>query len=125
VKVRKEHWGYDNNEDLDIADLHSVKYQGTRPAPGYPSLPDHTLKDVLWDVLSVSGSIGAHLTDSYAMEPPPSVCGLYIAHPDSFYFNLGLVGRDQVEDYAQRQNVSGSSVEIALDTVLGYEPDKR
>ncbi|KAL5268604.1 hypothetical protein ACHWQZ_G002452 [Mnemiopsis leidyi] len=122
LKIRREIWGYDKSEDLETSDLLSVKYQGTRPAPGYPSLPDHALKHVLWDVLNVSDSIGTHLTDSLAMEPPPSVCGLYIAHPDSFYFNLGLVGRDQVKNYAQRQESTVEEVEIALDSVLGYGP---
>jgi 5-methyltetrahydrofolate--homocysteine methyltransferase len=105
-KVRKEFWGYSAGENMAIGDILSVKYRGIRPAPGYPACPDHTEKRVLFDILDAGNAIGAGLTETYAMTPLSSVCGYYFSHPASSYFNVGKIGRDQLEDYAARKNIT-------------------
>ncbi|MBV9960734.1 MAG: DUF559 domain-containing protein [Parafilimonas sp.] len=105
-KVRKEYWGYDKDETLSADELIHEKYNGIRPAPGYPACPDHTEKIKLFNLLNVTENIGIELTESLAMNPPASVCGWYFAHPQSHYFGLGKIGKDQLEDYAKRKNMS-------------------
>jgi len=119
--VRGQVWGY-SDEVLRTDQLHSVLYKGIRPAPGYPSIPDDTMKRTLWDLLQVEQNTGATLTETLAMDPAPSVCGLYIAHPQSYYYALGVIGKDQVEDFAQRQGLDVRTVELSCETVLGYGP---
>lgn len=105
-KVRKEYWGYAKNENLTNEQLIKEEYKGIRPAPGYPACPDHTEKIKLFDLLNVTENTGIELTESLAMNPPASVCGWYIAHPDSHYFGLGKIDKDQLEDYAKRKGMS-------------------
>jgi len=105
-KVRKEYWGYDKNETLSNEQLIKEQYKGIRPAPGYPACPDHTEKLKLFDLLNVTENIGIELTESLAMNPPASVCGWYIAHPQSHYFGVGKIMQDQLEDYAKRKGMS-------------------
>jgi 5-methyltetrahydrofolate--homocysteine methyltransferase len=105
-KVRKEYWGYAKDEKLSNEQLIKEQYKGIRPAPGYPACPDHTEKIKLFDLLNVTENIGIELTESLAMNPPASVCGWYIAHPQSHYFGLGKIGRDQLEDYARRKGMN-------------------
>ncbi len=121
--VRREAWGYAPDEDLDHDDLVRERYRGIRPAPGYPAQPDHTEKTTLFDLLDAPRHTGAGLTEHLAMTPPATVCGLYLAHPEAAYFNLGPLGRDQIEDYAARKNLSVAEVERWLGPVLGYEPE--
>jgi 5-methyltetrahydrofolate--homocysteine methyltransferase len=121
-KVRKELWGYGKAEKLSYDDLILEKYQGIRPAPGYPAQPDHTEKATIWRLLDVEKSIGMTLTESYAMWPGSSVSGLYFAHPDSHYFGVGKIERDQVEDYARRKGWSVEEAERWLAPVLNYDP---
>ncbi len=99
-------WGFGVNENLTNDDLIKEKYRGIRPAMGYPACPDHTEKALLWKLLEVEKHTGIHLTESYAMNPPSSVCGLYFPHPGAKYFHVGLLGEDQLEDYAQRKSWS-------------------
>ena len=120
-KVRKDLWGYAPDEDLKNEDLIREKYQGIRPAPGYPACPDHTEKWALFQLLDVSGRIGVQLTESCAMTPAASVSGWYFAHPQSFYFGTGKIAQDQVADYARRKGMSLREVERWLQPVLGYE----
>ena len=105
-KVRKEFWGYDKNETLTNEQLIKEQYKGIRPAPGYPACPDHTEKIKLFELMNVTENIGIELTESLAMNPPASVCGWYIAHPQSHYFGLGKINKDQLEDYAKRKGMS-------------------
>ena len=119
--IRKELWGYVNEEDLDNESLIKEKYQGIRPAPGYPACPDHTEKRILFDLLEVEKNIGIELTESYAMYPASSVSGFYFAHPKSKYFGLGKISKDQVEDYANRKNMSVSEIEKWLQPNLNYK----
>lgn len=105
-QVRKFYWGYAKEESLRSEELIREKYQGIRPAPGYPACPDHTEKIKLFKLLNVTENIGIELTESLAMNPPASVCGWYFAHAQSHYFGLGKILRDQLEDYAQRKNMS-------------------
>ncbi len=118
-RVRKEFWGYAPDEHLDNKALFSVKYRGIRPAPGYPACPDHSEKFPLFDYLNVTDRIGVRLTETGAMDPPASVCGYYFAHPDSRYFAVGKIGRDQLEDYAGRKGMSVGEAESWLNTNLG------
>ncbi len=99
------------------------KYRGIRPAAGYPACPDHTEKPLLWDLLDAQTHTDVMLTESYAMWPAASVSGWYFSHPDSTYFAVGKINRDQVEDYARRKNMSIAEVERWLAPNLGYEPD--
>ena len=122
-RVRKEFWGYHAAEDLDNAALIAEKYQGIRPAPGYPACPDHTEKPALWKLLAVEANTGIALTDNYAMRPAAAVCGLYFSHPDARYFGLGKLNRDQVADYARRKGMELRQMEKWLGPSLGYDPD--
>jgi 5-methyltetrahydrofolate--homocysteine methyltransferase len=121
-KVRRELWGYAAAEDLTNADLIREVYAGIRPAPGYPAQPDHTEKATLFDLLDAEAATGVALTDSYAMWPGASVSGLYLAHPDSYYFGVAKVERDQVEDYAIRKGMDLAEAERWLAPVLNYQP---
>lgn len=105
-KVRKEIWGYAPDEKLTNKELIKEQYQGIRPAPGYPACPDHLEKGTIWKLLNVEEEIGVTLTESYAMFPTAAVSGYYFAHPQSRYFGLGKIEQDQVEDYAQRRNIT-------------------
>lgn len=118
-KVRKELWGYANNENYTNEELIKESYSGIRPAPGYPACPDHTEKRVLFELLDAE-KLGITLTDSYAMYPASSVSGWYFAHPDSRYFPVGKIFKDQVEDYAQRKNMTVEETEKWLSPILGY-----
>ncbi|MGI9290049.1 MAG: methionine synthase [Gammaproteobacteria bacterium] len=119
-RVRIQHWGYANDESLDNAALIAESYKGIRPAPGYPACPDHTEKDTLWKLLDVENNTGITLTESFAMVPTAAVSGFYYSHPDSSYFALGKVSRDQIEDYAARKGVSLDITERWLASILGY-----
>lgn len=121
-KVRKELWGYAEDEDFGNEDLISEQYQGIRPAPGYPASPDHTEKGLLWDLLDAEKHTGVSLTDSYAMWPASSVSGLYFGHPDSRYFGVGKIERDQVANYAKRKGLDHQTMERWLAPNLNYEP---
>ena len=120
-RVRREFWGYAKDEALTPDDLILERYRGIRPAPGYPAQPDHTEKATLWQLLDVDAATGISLTESYAMWPGSSVCGLYFGHPDSHYFGVGKVERDQVEDYAHRKGWSVEQGERWLAPVLNYD----
>ncbi len=120
-RVREE-WGYGHEEKLSSEELIHEKYRGIRPAPGYPACPDHTEKGTIWRLLDAEKNAGIELTESYAMWPGSSVSGFYFAHPESRYFSLGKIGRDQVEDYARRKGMSAGEVERWLGPNLNYEP---
>ncbi len=122
-RVRREFWSYARDENLDNEALIAEQYRGIRPAPGYPSCPDHTEKGPLFDLLNAKRA-GIELTESYAMYPASSVSGFYFSHPYSQYFAVGKVGRDQVQDYARRKNVSQEEAERWLAPNLAYEPGK-
>jgi len=122
-RVRREFWGYAADEHLAHADLVNEKYRGIRPAPGYPACPDHTEKATLWQLLDVERHCGISLTESYAMWPGASVSGWYFSHPQSQYFVLGRLGRDQVVDYARRKGWTLAEAEKWLAPNLGYEPE--
>ena len=121
-RVRREFWGYAPDEDLSNQDLMAERYRGIRPAPGYPACPDHTEKRVLFDLLRAEQSAGIGLTESCAMTPAASISGYYFSHPESHYFGLGRIGRDQVEDYARRKGMAPEEIERWLAPNLGYEP---
>ena len=120
-KVRKEYWGYGAEEVLNNADLIKERYEGIRPAPGYPACPDHTEKIKLFELLDVEEETGISLTESCAMYPAASVSGYYFANPESRYFGLGKIEKDQVEDYAKRKNMDVEEVEKWLQQNLAYE----
>jgi 5-methyltetrahydrofolate--homocysteine methyltransferase len=120
-RVRDE-WGYGCGEDLSNADLIQEKYRGIRPAPGYPACPDHTEKGTIWQLLDVQANTGIQITESFAMWPGSSISGLYFAHPESRYFNLGKIDRDQVADYHERKGMSVAEVERWLGPNLNYDP---
>lgn len=113
-------WGFGKDESLDVAALIDERYRGIRPAAGYPACPDHTEKDTLWRLLDAEEATGISLTESYAMNPPSSVSGLYFAHSEARYFNVGKVGRDQVESYADRKGVTVAEAEKWLQPNLDY-----
>jgi 5-methyltetrahydrofolate--homocysteine methyltransferase len=121
-KRAREEWGYGCEEGLSNADLIQEKYRGIRPAPGYPACPDHTEKGPLWSLLDVQKNTGMLITESFAMWPGSSVSGLYFAHPQSRYFSLGKIDRDQVADYAERKGMSVAEVERWLGPNLNYDP---
>ena len=121
-RVRKEFWGYAPDEAFFPRDLIAEKYQGIRPAPGYPAQPDHTEKETLFRLLSAEERIGVKLTESFAMWPGASVSGLYFSHPESHYFGVGKIERDQVEDYAKRKGWSVQEAERWLAPILNYDP---
>jgi 5-methyltetrahydrofolate--homocysteine methyltransferase len=120
-RVRDE-WGYGCEETLTIDELIHEKYRGIRPAAGYPACPDHTEKGTLWRLLDVEANTGMLITESFAMWPGSSVSGLYFAHPESRYFSLGKIDRDQVADYAERKCMSVAEVERWLGQNLNYDP---
>jgi 5-methyltetrahydrofolate--homocysteine methyltransferase len=117
---RKEIWGYAKDETLSSTEIIAEKYKGIRPAPGYPACPEHTEKGTLFQLLDVEKNIGIILTESFAMYPAASVSGWYIGHPDSKYFGLGDISKDQIEDYAYRKNMTVMEVEKWLSPLLNY-----
>jgi 5-methyltetrahydrofolate--homocysteine methyltransferase len=119
-RVRTEFWAYSPDEELENRSLIAEQYQGIRPAPGYPACPDHSEKPLLFELIDAKGSIGIELTESYAMVPSASVCGFYYSHPESHYFGVGKIAKDQAEDYARRKQVDLLQVEQWLAPVLGY-----
>jgi len=119
-RVRKEYWGYAQDENLSNQELIKEEYAGIRPAPGYPACPEHTEKGTLFQLLDAENKIGLHLTESYAMYPTAAVSGFYFAHPDSRYFGLGKITKDQIEDYAIRKNMPIEEVERWLSPNLAY-----
>ena len=122
-RVRREMWGYAPDEHLDQRQLLKEQYDGIRPAPGYPASPDHTEKQVLWDLLDVENHTGMKLTESMAMWPGASVSGIYFSHPESQYFVIGRLGPDQVADYAERKGWTLAEAERWLSPNLGYDPE--
>jgi 5-methyltetrahydrofolate--homocysteine methyltransferase len=120
-RVRDE-WGFGKLEKLSTADLIEEKYRGIRPAAGYPACPDHTEKGILWDLLDAEQHTGIKLTESFAMWPGSSVSGLYFAHPESKYFAVGKLGKDQIEDFAKRKNFTVAEAEKWLGPWLNYQP---
>jgi 5-methyltetrahydrofolate--homocysteine methyltransferase len=121
-KVRKEYWGYAPDENLANEHLIAEKYRGIRPAPGYPAQPEHSEKATLFKLLDAESRIGVSLTESYAMWPGSSVSGFYFAHPESRYFGVGKIERDQVEDYARRKSWTMQEAERWLGPLLNYNP---
>ncbi|KAK4513748.1 Protein phosphatase methylesterase 1 [Mucor velutinosus] len=120
-EVRRKDWGYASDESLSAADLFAVRYQGIRPAPGYPSQPDHTEKKTMWDLGQIAEKTGITLTESLAMDPPASVSGLFFGHEQSKYFAVGKIEKDQIQDYAARKNMDVETVEKWLGTILAYD----
>jgi 5-methyltetrahydrofolate--homocysteine methyltransferase len=122
-EIRMNMWGYAKGESLDEADLLKIKYDGIRPAPGYPSQPDHTEKATMWEVVKAKELAGIELSESLSMMPAASVSALVFAHPKSQYFAVGQVGKDQVQSYAQRKKMELSVAERWLSPILNYERD--
>ena len=122
AQARKD-WGYGNEESFENDDLIAEKYRGIRPAFGYPACPDHTPKKLLWELLDAEKATGIMLTEHMAMFPMASVSGLYFAHPDSRYFSVDKITRDQVESYAKRTGMTMQETERWLSPNLGYDPD--
>ncbi len=122
-QVRKTIWGYSPDEDLDNDAMIRENYQGIRPAPGYPACPEHTEKSKIWDLLDVESRTGMRLTESYAMWPGASVSGWYFSHPQSKYFAVAQIQKDQIEDYAARKNMAVKELERWLSPNLGYDPE--
>jgi 5-methyltetrahydrofolate--homocysteine methyltransferase len=122
-EIARIDWDFGCNENLSIADMIDEKYRGIRPAPGYPALPDHTLKRTLFELLDAERLSSISLTESYMMYPPGSVCGFYFSHPGSRYFAINRVTRDQVEDYARRKGIRLKEAEKWLAPVLGYDAE--
>ena len=122
-RVRTELWPYAPDEAFDIDALIAEKYRGIRPAPGYPAQPDHTEKATLFKLLNATSEAGIELTESFAMNPPAAVSGLYFAHPQAHYFGVGRVDRDQAEDYARRKGWSLETAERWLAPILSYDPN--
>ncbi|MDP1906988.1 MAG: vitamin B12 dependent-methionine synthase activation domain-containing protein, partial [Hyphomicrobium sp.] len=120
LRVRREFWGYAADETLDNAAMIREEYRGIRPAPGYPACPDHTEKGDLFRLLGAP-QIGITLTESYAMWPAAAVSGFYFSHPESQYFAVGKIGRDQAEDYARRKRLDLAEMEKWLAPALNYD----
>jgi 5-methyltetrahydrofolate--homocysteine methyltransferase len=116
--VRKKYWGYEPHEDLSKEELIKEKYQGIRPAPGYPACPDHSLKKHLFELMDVEEKVGITLTESFAMRPASSVSGFYMAHNASKYFGVGKIGKDQLRDYARRAKIEVKEAEKWLGAVI-------
>jgi 5-methyltetrahydrofolate--homocysteine methyltransferase len=116
-------WGYGKDENLDYADLVRERYRGIRPAPGYPALPDHTEKRPLFDLLCAEKNTGITLTENFAMYPAAAVSGFYFSHPESKYFAVGKIDRDQVDDYARRKGLDLRTAERWLSPNLNYDPE--
>ncbi len=123
-RVRKQFWGYDPNEALDNESMIKEQYQGIRPAPGYPACPDHTEKETLFSLLNAEENTGVKLTDNFAMWPAASVCGIYFSHPESYYFGIGKIERDQVDDYSKRKGKKSAEIERWLASILNYDVDQ-
>ena len=121
-RVRREFWAYAPAEHLSNVDLIGEKYRGIRPAPGYPAQPDHTEKATVFQILEAEARAGIELTESFAMWPASSVSGLYFSHPQSAYFGVGRIDRDQVEDYAKRKDMTLADMEKWLAPILSYQP---
>jgi len=120
-EVRRHYWGYAKNEALSVEDKIKVKYQGIRPAPGYPTQPDHTEKLTMWNLMGVKETTSIALTESLAMTPAASVSGLYFANPEAKYFAVGKITKEQVENYATRKGQTVHEVEKWLRPILSYE----
>ena len=121
MRVRREFWAYEHGDEAGVDELIAEHYQGIRPAPGYPAQPDHTEKATLFALLNAEENAGMALTESYAMTPPASVSGLYFSHPESIYFGVGKIEKDQVEDYARRKSMLLSEAERWLQPILNYD----
>jgi 5-methyltetrahydrofolate--homocysteine methyltransferase len=121
-RARREYWAYAPDETLRSSELIAEQYRGIRPAHGYPAQPDHTEKATLFNLLDGERATGVKLTESFAMWPGASVCGLYFSHPESYYFGVGKIERDQVEDYAARKNWTLGEAEKWLAPILNYDP---
>jgi 5-methyltetrahydrofolate--homocysteine methyltransferase len=124
-RVREEFWGYAPDENLDTDSIIREEYRGIRPAPGYPACPEHTEKRTLWDLLDVQENAGISLTESCAMTPGAAVSGYYFSHPDSRYFGVAEIDRDQVSDYAERKGMSLEEAERWLSPNLSYDPEQQ
>ena len=124
LDVRKKYWGYAKNEKLENEELIKEEYTGIRPAPGYPACPDHTEKETLFELLEIEKNLNVKLTESYAMIPMSSVSGFYFANPESSYFGIGKIDKDQVKDYSIRKGMTLESVEKWLGPNLSYSPTK-
>jgi 5-methyltetrahydrofolate--homocysteine methyltransferase len=124
ARVRKEFWPYASHENLSNEDMIAEKYQGIRPAPGYPACPDHTEKPTLFLLLNAAANAGISLTENYAMLPASSVSGFYLSHPQSHYFGVGKLTSDQIEDYAKRKNMTIEAIERWLAPHLISEKEK-
>jgi 5-methyltetrahydrofolate--homocysteine methyltransferase len=120
-KQARDAWGFGREENLQPDDLLHERYHGIRPAPGYPAQPDHTEKATLFNLLGAQKATGISLTESFAMFPAASVCGFYFSHPESRYFAVGKLGRDQVLDYHRRKGMDLRAVERWLGPYLNYE----
>jgi 5-methyltetrahydrofolate--homocysteine methyltransferase len=120
-QTARRDWGFGQNEGLSHDDLIDEKYRGIRPAPGYPACPDHTEKQILFDLLEAEKNAGIRLTESFAMYPAAAVSGLYFAHPEARYFAVDRITKDQVESYAARKGMPISQIERWLSPNLGYE----
>ena len=123
-RVRKDFWGYAADEKLSNEALIKEQYRGIRPAPGYPACPEHTEKGILWDLVDAEKNSGIRLTESYAMSPPSAVSGFYFSHPDSRYFGVAEIGRDQASDYAERKGMTLEEAEKWLTPNLAYDPEQ-
>ena len=123
LRVRKEFWGYAADEALSHEQMVKEEYKGIRPAAGYPACPDHTEKDLIWELMDVKTNTGIWLTEAKAMVPTAAVSGIYYGHPESSYFAVGKINREQVEEYAQRKGMSMADAEYWLAPNLGYDPD--
>merc|ERR1712159_684962 len=119
--IRTKYWGFASDEKLELDDLLKVKYQGIRPAPGYPSQPDHTEKTTMWNLMKVHEQTGIALSESLSMMPASSVSALVFAHQGSQYFAVGQIGKDQVESYAKRKGCDMEKMERWLSPILNYE----
>ena len=122
-RVRREFWGYALDETLDNDSLIDEKYRGIRPAPGYPACPEHSEKATLFRLLDVERNAGVKLTESFAMYPAAAVSGYYFSHPQSQYFVVGRLGKEQVADYARRKGVELAQAERWLASNLDYDPE--
>ena len=124
-QIRKQHWGYASDESLERVDLIKEQYRGIRPAPGYPANPDHSQKEIIWQLLNVEQQAQISLTETLAMLPAASVSGWYFSHPQAKYFGVGKIARDQLVDYASRRSISIEKAEKELAENLGYGDQKQ
>ena len=122
-QIRKIHWGYASDESLDIQARIKEQYRGIRPAPGYPANPDHSQKEIIWNLLEVEKHTNITLTETLAMLPAASVSGWYFSHPESRYFGVGKIDQDQVSDYTKRTSISDDAAEKRLAACIGYVAD--